>query len=212
VRDRLSFRRFCGLPLEAETPPHASIWRFRRTIDKLGLSAALLSETNRQLDALGPIIRSKPGRAVRFLVFEHPLRRRARSRHDEALVWHEPRPLSLTRPQRLPSPVRCRRQEHETGACAHGARMKPPSREPAEPAARAAKPQRKPDPERRDDARQPSARPPAKIHNSPVRPQKTSILKNSLFTYFPISRRSQRFDRFTERARVSTKYLWVRNG
>ena len=42
VRDRLSFRRFCGLPLEAETPDHASIWRFRQTIDKLGLSAALL--------------------------------------------------------------------------------------------------------------------------------------------------------------------------
>jgi Transposase domain (DUF772) len=37
VRDRLSFRRFCGLPLEAETPDHASIWRFRQTIDKLGL-------------------------------------------------------------------------------------------------------------------------------------------------------------------------------
>src|ERR1700741_5440298 len=25
VRDRLSFRRFCGLPLEVETPDHASI-------------------------------------------------------------------------------------------------------------------------------------------------------------------------------------------
>jgi transposase, IS5 family len=55
VRGRLSFRRFCGLPLEAETPDHASIWRFRQTIGKLGLSAALLSETNRQLDALGLI-------------------------------------------------------------------------------------------------------------------------------------------------------------
>ena len=54
VRDRLSFRRFCGLPLEMETPDHASIGRFRQTIDKLGLSAALLAETNRQLDALGP--------------------------------------------------------------------------------------------------------------------------------------------------------------
>src|ERR1700733_13755298 len=53
VRDRLSFRRFCGLPLEAETPDHASIWRFRQTTDKLGLSAALLLETNRQLDGLG---------------------------------------------------------------------------------------------------------------------------------------------------------------
>ena len=29
VRDRLSFRRFCGLPLDVETPEHASIWRFR---------------------------------------------------------------------------------------------------------------------------------------------------------------------------------------
>jgi IS5 family transposase len=57
VRDRLSFRRFCGLPLEIDTPDHASIWRFRQTIDKLGLSAALLSETNRQLDALGLIVK-----------------------------------------------------------------------------------------------------------------------------------------------------------
>ena len=31
VRDRLSFRRFCGLPLDVETPDHASIWRFRQT-------------------------------------------------------------------------------------------------------------------------------------------------------------------------------------
>ena len=45
VRDRLSFRRFCGLPLEAETPDHASIWRFRQTIDKLGLSAALFARS-----------------------------------------------------------------------------------------------------------------------------------------------------------------------
>jgi transposase, IS5 family len=57
VRDRLSFRRFCGLPLEAETPDHASIWRFRQTIDKLGLSAALLAEVNRQLDARGFVIK-----------------------------------------------------------------------------------------------------------------------------------------------------------
>ncbi|HZZ22426.1 MAG TPA: IS5 family transposase, partial [Roseiarcus sp.] len=57
VRDRLSFRRFCGLPLEAETPDHASIWRFRQTINKLGRSAALLAETNRQLDALGLIVK-----------------------------------------------------------------------------------------------------------------------------------------------------------
>ena len=57
VRDRLSFRRFCGLPLKMETPDHASIWRFRQTMDKLGLSAALLPEPNRQLDALGLIVK-----------------------------------------------------------------------------------------------------------------------------------------------------------
>jgi IS5 family transposase len=45
------------LPLQADTPDHASIWRFRQTIDKLDLSAILLSETNRQLDALGLIVK-----------------------------------------------------------------------------------------------------------------------------------------------------------
>ena len=57
VRDRLSFRRFCGLPLDRETPDHASIWRFRQTIDKLGLSEALLAEGNRQLDARGLVVK-----------------------------------------------------------------------------------------------------------------------------------------------------------
>ena len=57
VRDRLSFRRFCGLPLDMETPDHASIWRFRQTIDKLGLSPKLLAEVNRQLDARGFVIK-----------------------------------------------------------------------------------------------------------------------------------------------------------
>jgi IS5 family transposase len=57
VRDRLSSRRFCGLPLDVETPDPASIWRFRQTIDKLGLSTKLLAEVNRQLDALGLVVK-----------------------------------------------------------------------------------------------------------------------------------------------------------
>jgi transposase, IS5 family len=57
LRDRLSFRRFCGLPLDMETPDHASIWRFRQAIDKLGLSTKLLAEVNRQLDAQGLIVK-----------------------------------------------------------------------------------------------------------------------------------------------------------
>src|ERR1017187_3954108 len=57
VRDRLSFRRFCGIPLDAETPDHSSIWRFRQTLDQLGLSEKLLAEINRQLDARGLIVK-----------------------------------------------------------------------------------------------------------------------------------------------------------
>jgi Transposase domain (DUF772) len=57
VRDRLSFRRFCGPPLDVETSDHASIRRFLQTIDKLGLSVGLLTEVNRRLDPLGPIIK-----------------------------------------------------------------------------------------------------------------------------------------------------------
>jgi IS5 family transposase len=57
VRDRLSFRRFCGVPLDQETPDHSSIWRFRQTIDKLGLAEKLLAEVNRQLDARGLIVK-----------------------------------------------------------------------------------------------------------------------------------------------------------
>ena len=58
VRDRLSFRRFCGLPLDRETPDHASIWRFRQGVEALGLSEALLAEANRQLDARGLVVKS----------------------------------------------------------------------------------------------------------------------------------------------------------
>jgi IS5 family transposase len=69
----LSFRRFCGLPLEVETPDHASIWRFRQTIDKLGLSARLLSETNRQLGGLGLIV--KRGTLVDATLIEAAVKR-----------------------------------------------------------------------------------------------------------------------------------------
>ena len=56
VRDQ-SFRRFCGIPLDQETPDHSSIWRFRQRIEKLGLSEKLVAEVNRQLDARGLIVK-----------------------------------------------------------------------------------------------------------------------------------------------------------
>ena len=55
--DRLSFRRFAGIPLAESVPDHSSIWRFREELAKHGLAAKLLAEVNRQLDARGLILR-----------------------------------------------------------------------------------------------------------------------------------------------------------
>src|SRR3954465_10454448 len=57
VDDRLSFRRFAGIPLAESVPDHSSIWRFREELAKHGLAAKLLAEVNRQLDAEGLILR-----------------------------------------------------------------------------------------------------------------------------------------------------------
>ncbi len=68
VRDRLPFRRFCGIPLDDETPDYSSISRFRQRLAKLGLSEMLLAEVNRQFDArrliLGSSTRTKRGTLV----------------------------------------------------------------------------------------------------------------------------------------------------
>ena len=57
VDDRLSFRRFAGIPLSESVPDHSSVWRFREELAKRGLAERLLAEVNRQLDAKGLILR-----------------------------------------------------------------------------------------------------------------------------------------------------------
>jgi transposase, IS5 family len=57
VDDRLSFRRFAGIPLSETVPDHSSIWRFREELARRGLAEKLLAEVNRQLDARGLILR-----------------------------------------------------------------------------------------------------------------------------------------------------------
>lgn len=57
VDDRLSFRRFAGLPLDEGVPDHSAIWRFRQELAKQGLAEAVFEEINRQLDARGLIVR-----------------------------------------------------------------------------------------------------------------------------------------------------------
>ena len=57
VDDRLSFRRFAGIPSAESVPDHGSVWRFREQLAKRGLAERLLAEVNRQLDAKGLILR-----------------------------------------------------------------------------------------------------------------------------------------------------------
>src|SRR5919202_836778 len=57
VDDRLSFRRFAGIPLAESVPDHGSVRRFREELARRGLAGELLAEVNRQLDAKGLILR-----------------------------------------------------------------------------------------------------------------------------------------------------------
>src|SRR3954447_10069864 len=57
VDDRLSFRRFAGIPLSESVPDHSSVRRFREELARRGLAERLLAEVNRQLDARGLILR-----------------------------------------------------------------------------------------------------------------------------------------------------------
>jgi IS5 family transposase len=55
--DRLSFRRFVGLSLEASAPDHTTICRFRTLLVEQGLLEKLFAELDRQLDQAGLILR-----------------------------------------------------------------------------------------------------------------------------------------------------------
>ena len=57
IGDRLSFRRFLGLPLEAKTPDHVTLWRFRQELAQRGLAPAVFAEIGRQLAGRGMIVR-----------------------------------------------------------------------------------------------------------------------------------------------------------
>ena len=68
VDDRLSFRRFAGIPLDEQVPDHATIWRFREALGQKGLSAKLFEEVNRQLEAKGLFV--KQGTLVDATIME----------------------------------------------------------------------------------------------------------------------------------------------
>jgi IS5 family transposase len=56
--DRLSFRRFTGLVLDAPVPDHSTLWRFRDQLRRLGLAEAAFAEVNRQLERQGVVVKA----------------------------------------------------------------------------------------------------------------------------------------------------------
>lgn len=58
LADRLSFRRFCGWPLDEETPDETSFVRFRAKLRDFGLYEKLFAEVNRQLEEKGCMVKT----------------------------------------------------------------------------------------------------------------------------------------------------------
>jgi len=56
--DRVSFRRFCGLALDAPTPDETTLCRFRAALRRAGLGEALFQEVLAQLDRAGFVLRA----------------------------------------------------------------------------------------------------------------------------------------------------------
>ena len=56
--DRVSFRRFCGLALDAATPDETTVCRFRNALKQAGVGEALFAEVLRQLEAAGFVLKT----------------------------------------------------------------------------------------------------------------------------------------------------------
>lgn len=72
INDRVSFRKFLGLSLEAASPDHTTLCRFRNRLVEAGLSEKLFAEFERQLDQRGLIL--KRGTMIDASLVETPFR------------------------------------------------------------------------------------------------------------------------------------------
>jgi IS5 family transposase len=57
LNDRVSFRRFLGLALEADAPDHTTLCRFRNRLAEAGLIEKLFAEFDKQLEQSGMILK-----------------------------------------------------------------------------------------------------------------------------------------------------------
>lgn len=72
INDRVSFRRFLGLSLEAAAPDHTTLCRFRNRLVETGLSETLFAEFEQQLQARGLVLRQ--GTMIDASLVETPYR------------------------------------------------------------------------------------------------------------------------------------------
>ena len=83
LNDRVSFRRFVGLTLDAEAPDHTTICRFRNRLVEAGLVARLFAEFELQLNERGFVL--KHGTMVDATLIEAARRRPPHGLEDKAL-------------------------------------------------------------------------------------------------------------------------------
>lgn len=55
--DRLSFRRFCGVPLDQKMPDHSTIWRFRERLAQSGVAEAAFNCITAQIEKAGLVLK-----------------------------------------------------------------------------------------------------------------------------------------------------------
>jgi len=83
LNDRVSFRRFLGLPLEADAPDHTTVCRFRNRLAAAGLVERLFAEFDRQIEERGLVL--KQGTMIDATLVEAARGRPPRGHEDEAL-------------------------------------------------------------------------------------------------------------------------------
>lgn len=83
INDRVSFRKFLGLSLEAACPDHTTLCRFRNRLAEAGLAEKLFGEFERQLEARGLLL--KRGTMVDASLVETPHRPASDDGHRQAV-------------------------------------------------------------------------------------------------------------------------------
>ena len=79
--DRLSFRRFAGLPLDQKVPDFTTFWRFREALAKEELMEELFARITRQLEVKGLIL--KRGTVVDASIIESSSRPLSKDRRNQ---------------------------------------------------------------------------------------------------------------------------------